>query len=295
MPIHDWSRVFDGAFHDLHLAWIAELRSALNGGILPPQYYALAKQVARPMIPDVLTLQTTNGSDKEWSGEPISGASTVALAPPKVLLTTMIEEEVFAQRQKSIIIRHSSDDRIIALIEILSRSNKSSNLELRTLVAKAANALEHGHHLMLIDLQPPTSRDPGGIHPLIWDDLGGMPEPIPAVKPLTLVAYDAGPPKTAYVEPVAVGDVLKDMPLFLAHRMVCFTAAGGDVSRRVARRAAPVSGCAGVRQSGSVISAAKISLTDSRCLNPLGVAELEVVDCLVAQHVLADLPRDGPG
>ena len=216
MPIHDWSRVFDGAFHDLHLAWIAELRSALNGGILPPQYYALAKQVARPMIPDVLTLQTTNGSDKEWSGEPISGASTVALAPPKVLLTTMIEEEVFARRQKSIIIRHSSDDRIIALIEILSRSNKSSNLELRTLVAKAANALEHGHHLMLIDLQPPTSRDPGGIHPLIWDDLGGMPEPIPAVKPLTLVAYDAGPPKTAYVEPVAVGDVLKDMPLFLA-------------------------------------------------------------------------------
>jgi hypothetical protein len=36
------------------------------------------------------------------------------------------------------------------------------------------------------------------------------------VKPLTLVAYDAGPPKTAYVEPVAVGDILKDMPLFLA-------------------------------------------------------------------------------
>ena len=139
MPIHDWSRVFDGAFHDFHLAWIAELRSALNGGILPPQYYALAEQVARPMIPDVLTLQTANGSDNEWSGEPISGASTVALAPSEGSSHYHDRGGSLARRQKSIIIRHSSDDRIIALIEILSRSNKSSNLELRTLVAKAAN------------------------------------------------------------------------------------------------------------------------------------------------------------
>jgi hypothetical protein len=33
---------------------------------------------------------------------------------------------------------------------------------------------------------------------------------------LTLAAYDAGPPVAAYVEPVAVGDLLIDMPLFLA-------------------------------------------------------------------------------
>jgi hypothetical protein len=216
MPIRDWSRVFDGAFHDFHLAWIAELRAALNGGILPPEYYAMAEQVARPMIPDVLSLQTTNGSDHQWSGDPISGASTVALAPPKVLHITSIEEEVFARRQKSIVIHHSSDDRIVALIEILSHSNKASNQELRALVVKAVNAIEYGHHVMLIDLQPPTLRDPGGIHPLIWDDLGGTPELLLAVKPLTLVAYDAGPPKTAYFEPVTVGDVLKDMPLFLA-------------------------------------------------------------------------------
>ena len=38
----------------------------------------------------------------------------------------------------------------------------------------------------------------------------------PPEKPLTLAAYEAGPVKVAYVEPVAVGDVLPDMPLFLA-------------------------------------------------------------------------------
>jgi hypothetical protein len=32
---------------------------------------------------------------------------------------------------------------------------------------------------------------------------------------LTLVSYDAGPIKTAYVEPVAAGSPLPDMPLFL--------------------------------------------------------------------------------
>jgi hypothetical protein len=30
-----------------------------------------------------------------------------------------------------------------------------------------------------------------------------------------LVAYDAGPTKVAYVEPVGVGDALPEMPLFL--------------------------------------------------------------------------------
>lgn len=40
--------------------------------------------------------------------------------------------------------------------------------------------------------------------------------PVPADRPLTLAAYDAGPPRMAHVEPVAVGDPLIDMPLFLA-------------------------------------------------------------------------------
>src|SRR4051794_9616572 len=85
------------------------------------------------------------------------------------------------------------------------------------LVAKAVNRLERGYHLLLIDLHPPTARDPKGIHPVIWAEFGGKLKPAPPDKPLTLVAYEAGPPmKTAYIEPVAVGDLLIDMPLFLA-------------------------------------------------------------------------------
>ena len=41
------------------------------------------------------------------------------------------------------------------------------------------------------------------------------PFELPADKPLTLAAYTNGSATTAYVEPVAVGDVLPDMPIFL--------------------------------------------------------------------------------
>lgn len=216
MPIHDWSRVFDGAFHDFHTAWNTELRNALNGGLLPPDYYAMAEQIAGPTVPDVLTLQSIDRTPKPWSGEPVGGATAVAAAPPRVRLSDRIEPEPFTRRQKSVVIRHASDDRIIALIEILSAGNKASRKEFQAFVNKAVDALARGYHLLLVDLHPRTNRDPEGIHPEIWAEVGGSPMEIPPDKPLTLAAYDAGPPTTAYVEPVAVGDVLIDMPLFLA-------------------------------------------------------------------------------
>jgi hypothetical protein len=87
MPIHDWSRVFDGAFHDFHHVWIGELRNAVNAGILPPDYYAMAEQVAGPTVPDVLTLQSSESMGNGFSCEPVAGATAVAAAPPRVRLS----------------------------------------------------------------------------------------------------------------------------------------------------------------------------------------------------------------
>src|SRR6516225_10716498 len=44
MPVHDWTRVDAGIFHDFHTVWVGGLRSALNEGILPLGYYALVEQ-----------------------------------------------------------------------------------------------------------------------------------------------------------------------------------------------------------------------------------------------------------
>ena len=154
--------------------------------------------------------------DNDGPGAPIAGAAAVVTAPPRARLIDRVEVEPFMRRQRSVVIHHASDDRIIALVEILSAGNKSSNREFDAFVSKAVDALDRGYHLLLIDVHPRTNRDPDGIHCILWTEAGGKPTPGPADKPLTLVAYDAGPPRTAYIEPVALGDVLTDMPLFLA-------------------------------------------------------------------------------
>jgi hypothetical protein len=70
-------------------------------------------------------------------------------------------------------------------------------------------------HLLVIDLFPPGPRDPQGLPKALWDEFGEEDLDLPPDKPLTVAAYDAGSPHVAYFEPVAVGDVLPDMPLFL--------------------------------------------------------------------------------
>jgi len=64
MPVHDWSLVEDGIFHDFHNVWLGEIRSALNDGMLPSDYYALVDQHAGRHIPDILTLRAPAQSNE---------------------------------------------------------------------------------------------------------------------------------------------------------------------------------------------------------------------------------------
>ncbi len=211
MPIHDWTRVDAGIFHHFHLYWIAELAKALNSGLLPPDYYALAEQVAGGLGPVVLALHLS-----AERSEDVPGTVAVAVSPPQVRLTVRPEEVTYARRQRTLVIRHKSGQRIVALVEILSPGNKSSQYAFRNLLNKVGAALHRGIHLLLLDLLPPTPRDPRGPHGALSDDLFGMHYQPPPDKPLTLVSYAAEPELTAYVQEVAVGDLLPEMPLFLA-------------------------------------------------------------------------------
>jgi hypothetical protein len=75
--------------------------------------------------------------------------------------------------------------------------------------------LKHGVHLLVVDLFPPSPRDPQGIQKAIWDEIEEHPLEPPPGKPLTLAAYVADVPTTAYLNWVGVGDVLPDMPAYL--------------------------------------------------------------------------------
>ena len=214
MPIHDWTRGDAGVFHSFHNTWIGELTKVLNSGLLPPEYYALGEQLAGGLGPDVLTLQAP-GTGANESAADLEGVVAVQVAPPKVRLTLKADVDGYTLKRRTMVIRHRSKHRIVALIEILSPGNKASRHAFRTFLDKAAAALAHGIHLLLIDLHPPGPRDPHGLHAALWDQLIGDSQELPADKPLTLGAYVGGPVPTAYVEPVAVGDPLPDMPLFL--------------------------------------------------------------------------------
>jgi hypothetical protein len=217
MPVHDWPRVGDAVFHDFHGKWISAISTTLNGGLLPAEFYTLTESYAGGVIADVLTLQSgyDNGYGSDLSGHP--GATAVAVAPPKVRLVETATEDAMLAKQRRVVIRHTSDDHIVALIEIVSPGNKSGSEALDLFVRKAIQSLKEGWHLLVIDLLPPSRRDPEGIHGAIWPQVGGKASYQPPVdKPLTLASYEAAFPKNAYVEPVAVGDILPDMPIFLA-------------------------------------------------------------------------------
>ncbi len=217
MPVHDWSRVDAGIFHDLHHAWIEEIKRTLNRGVLPDDYYALAEQFAGGFGPDVLTLQGFgNGvADDTHRDVPAKGGGGVLLAPPKMQPIAETDLAFYRRKQKVVAVRHVSDDRVVAIVEIVSPGNKAARNPLRAFVQKAADLLEKGVHLPIVDLFPPGRRDPDGIHGAIWQEVAGGEYSAPTDKPLTLAAYDAGVAVRAYVVHVALYDALADMPLFL--------------------------------------------------------------------------------
>jgi hypothetical protein len=211
MPIHDWTRVDAGLFHHFHQDWTIELCRSLNAGRMPPGFIALTDQQTGGPIPDVLTLnRRPKGTGKD---EPV-GALAVAIAPPRARFVVEAEENTYARRANRIRIQQRHGQ-VVAVLEIVSPGNKSSRSALRAFVRKAADLLEQGIHLLVVDLFPPSDRDPQGIHKALWDEIVEQPFELPADKPLTVAAYRANPTKTAYVEPVAVGDELPALPIFL--------------------------------------------------------------------------------
>jgi hypothetical protein len=212
MPIHDWTHVDAGLFHHFHERWTAAICDLLNGGRLPRGYVALLNQVTSGPMPGVLMLNRRSYTPSE--PEPVGGLA-VATAPPRARFVVEIEEDTYARRANRILIRHRHGQ-VVAVIEVVSPGNKNNRHALLAFVRKASDLIWQGVNLLVVDLFPPSERDPQGIHKAICDEFGDRPFDLPPDKPLTVVSYRTAPILTAYVEPVAAGDDLPEMPLFLS-------------------------------------------------------------------------------
>jgi hypothetical protein len=221
MPIHDWSRVDAGIFHHFHHGWIDEIARDLNSGVLPADYYAMAEQHTSHFGPDVLTLQSRSlAGESQDERQPLGNGPGshdrgVIVSAPRARLAGETDLEFYRRKQNVVAVRHVSGDRLVAIVEIVSPGNKSGTAVFRKFVEKAVELLSQDIHLLIIDLIPPTRRDPNGIHGAIWEALTDEEYTAPAGKRLTLAAYEAEMGVRAFVEPVAVGDALPEMPLFL--------------------------------------------------------------------------------
>jgi Protein of unknown function (DUF4058) len=213
MPVHDWSHVDANVFHHFHQRWTISICDSLNAGLLPPGFSALAEQRAGGLEPDVLALERRSGPSRS-----AKLAGLVTATPPKTSFVKQAKT-VLAARGNRIVIRHRLGE-VVCVMEIVSPGNKSGRAALRSFVEKSLEFLRQGIHLLVIDILPPTARDPQGMHKAIWDEIDDEPFELPPGKPLTLAAYVAGDlltgsEMTAYVELIGVGDPLPDMPAYL--------------------------------------------------------------------------------
>jgi hypothetical protein len=190
MPVHDWTHVDAEIFHDFHLAWIVQIHNALNGGLLPRDYYALTEQHA---------------------DRPIGGVIPFPLAPPSDASSTLLS------RRRTLAIRRVSGHRIAALVEVVSPAIKDRAAHLAHFAKKIQESLCQGVHVLVIDLFPPGPFDRQGMHWIIWPmlDDSEIGYKLPADKPLTMGSYAVRSQVAVYLDHVAVGDSLPDMPLFL--------------------------------------------------------------------------------
>ena len=166
------------------------------------------------VYPDILAVQKPARSKS-----PTDTPKGVLTAPPQGLRKVVGITETLAARANRITVRHRLGD-LICVIEIVSPGNKSGKAAMRSFIQKSVDLLHQGIHLLVIDLFPPTARDPFGIHKAIWDEFQEEDFDLPADKRLILAAYVAGDlltgfATTAYYQTVGVGDHLPDMPAYL--------------------------------------------------------------------------------
>src|SRR5438067_296152 len=118
MPLHDWTRVPAGLFHDFHQSWSIRIKDALNAGRLPKGVAALVEQRAGPRESDVLAIERQSRPTRSALD---GGVAT--MTPPVTRFVSRTTKPIYATRANRVVVRHHLG-RILAVIEIVSPGNK---------------------------------------------------------------------------------------------------------------------------------------------------------------------------
>src|SRR5438270_1039597 len=99
MPIHDWTRVPAGLFHDFHQSWSIRIKDALNAGRLPKGLSALVEQRSGPREADVLTVERRTPGSRADGAE---GGTVVTRERPATTIVRRTTKAIYAGRANRI-------------------------------------------------------------------------------------------------------------------------------------------------------------------------------------------------
>ena len=163
MPVHDWNRVDPGIFHDFHHEWISVTRRELNRILRGSDYYALAEQIVSGFGPDVLTLKLP-GNELEV---PLTRERSMSvMVAPQSKIAIQSAPGWYTSRKKSVVVRHVSDHRVVAVVEIVSPGNKTSQRAISAFTSKIQSLLTSQIPVSFVDVFSPTA---------IGEPLPGLP------------------------------------------------------------------------------------------------------------------------
>ncbi len=215
MPLHDWTRVETASFHDFHQLWLACLRLRLSGGMLPDGYFVHLERHFGRFESDILTLSSpvplSGRNGRPRAAESGNGGVAVAVRPP--LAAARLSASPV--KQSTITIRRVGTDRVVALLELASASNKDRPASVAACVEKAKAALDAGVHVVHLDVLPATKSAPANLSSAIWDAVDGRDYPFDPAKPFAADSFVADRVNELYANPLGVGDEWPVVPLFL--------------------------------------------------------------------------------
>ncbi len=190
MPLHDWSRVDAGVFHDFHLAWVCELRRALNTAVEREANYALIEEHRDRDLHDVVA--------RCHAPDPV-----LPIAPERG------EAAHYAFRKRTLTVRDDQSHQATALVQIVTPGDKWSASSMLAFNERTSAAWNRGLQLLVLDILPATPGVGIGIHSATPDI---KYKPPPGTHG-TLISHINGPVQSVAIEPVAVGQPLPEMPL----------------------------------------------------------------------------------
>ena len=191
MPIHDWTRVSSGTFHDFHQGWTIEIRNVEQRGSpgrLLRNGRPMGKRTRTRRHCASVTQPGTRGR-----------GLVVAETPPRIKRAARVDTEfaLYPRKANRIVIHHELG-RVVAMIEIVSPGNKDNKHAVASFIAKAVGLHPHRDSFSDDRLVPfwtsrPARYSPGDLGRTGWRVAGSRP----ADKPLTVAAFDAGDELTA--------------------------------------------------------------------------------------------------